>query len=71
MGCINDPPCVSVTVCQQIIMYVVTFIPKMCKKARNYSLPVLKWQHTGSISKLQINSENCMLSVVKQLLSCL
>ena len=56
MGCINDPPRVSV----KIITYLVTFIPKHVQKARNYSLPVLKWQHTGSKSKLQINSDNRM-----------
>ena len=56
MGCINDPPRVSVTVCPQIIMYLVTFIPKHVQKARNYALLVLKWQHTGSKSNLQTKS---------------
>ena len=34
MGCINDPPRVSVTVCQQIITYLVTFFQK-CAKSKN------------------------------------
>ena len=60
MGCINDPPRVSVTVCSANNYVSGDVYPKHVQKARNYSLPVLKWQHTGSKSKLQINSENLM-----------
>ena len=53
---INDPPRVSVTVCQQIITYVVTFIPNMCKKQEITHFRFLN----GSIQEA---NQNCRLTV--------
>ena len=41
-GCFDDPPCVLVSACQQLIMYLVM----TRAQSSNYSLPVMKWQHT-------------------------
>ena len=56
MGCINDSPHVSVTVCQQIITYVVTFIPYMCKKQEITHFGF----RNGSIQEA---NQNCRLTV--------